>query len=485
MNIVCVYSLSTYSLKKEMYSYDDVPFGISYIATILKHSGHNVKLIVVTPTTNLQELLTPLIDNFKPDLFCLTAVSSQIPIIKNVGSVIKQLDPNVVIVFGGAHPTLNPAEVISYDFCDIVCIGEGEKAVVELANQLESGKFPTNIANLWVKNRQSKEIEKNPILPFNEDLDNLPFIDRDMWEPFISNKKSTYTVLAGRGCPNRCTYCSNHALARVTTGKYVRFRSPENIIEEIKQLIDRDPLVEEVFLETETLGANLKYTYRLLESLAQFNNTLDKPLKYGTNLAITPQIQNNHELLQAFKDANLYFFRIGLESGSEMIRKEVLNRPKYRNDDLIEFCRLVREYNIKYTINLLIGLPGETRADFQETIDVTRKCRPTHGVAASIFFPYPGTKLDKVCQEKNLLSSKARTTFFERTGTVLDLPGFSSWQIKKEYILFYYKVYRGYKPWSDIAAKTLRSTVDTFPQVKRFLSRIVHSFKVLFLREPS
>ena len=480
MNIVCVYSLTTYSLKKELYSPGDIPFGISYIATILKQAGHNVKLIVVTPTTVLEQELQTIIKDFQPDIFCLTAVSTQIPIIKKVGETVRRLDEQMFIIMGGVHTTLNPKEVVAYDFVDAICIGEGEKAIIELTRQLEAGSAPAGIPNLWIKNRQTGSVEENSRLPFFTDLDSLPFIDREMWEPFISNKKNVlYTVLAGRGCPNRCTYCSNHALARITNGRYVRFRSPENIIEEIKALIARDPNVETIFLETETLGANLKYTYQLLEQLTAFNNSLQKPLKFGTNLALNRQIKNNRQLLQAFKDANLDFFRIGLESGSEKVRREVLRRPKYYNEDLIEFCRLARELGVKYTINLLIGLPGETCEDFQETIDVTRKCRPTYGVSVNIFFPYPGTRLFEVCKEQNLLSSEFRTAVSERTGTVLNLPGFSPWQIKKEFILFYYKVHKGYKPWPDIASKTVRYAVDAFPPFKRFLSKTIHAFSKL------
>ncbi|HEB50131.1 MAG TPA: B12-binding domain-containing radical SAM protein [Desulfobulbus sp.] len=480
MKIVCVYSLSTFSLKRELYSPGDIPFGISFIATILKKAGHDVHLVVVNPRTKLRRKFRELIEEQRPALFCLTAVSSQIALIRRVGETIRALDPEAYIIMGGAHPSLNPEDVIGYPFVDAVCRGEGEDAVVALARQLERGEEPAGIANLWIKNRRTGGIEKNPVRSFREDLDDLPFIDREMWEPFISHKKGkVYTILAGRGCPNRCTYCSNHALAQVATGRYVRFRSPDNIIAEIRELLARDDNVEIVFLETETLGANLRYTYALLEKLAEFNRGLEKPLEFGTNLALTTQIKNNRELLEAFRKANLTFFRVGLESGSERIRREVLSRPRYYNRDLIDFCAMCREYDIRYTINILIGLPGETPADFQETIDVTRACQPTFGVSVSIFFPYPGTRLFALCKEQNLLSDKATTTLFERTGTVLNLPDFPSWRIKKEFILFHYKVYRGREPWPRLAWKTVRYTVDAFPASKRFISGIVHGLRSL------
>ncbi len=475
MKVLCVYSRTTYSLKRELHSPSDIPFGISYIATVLKEAGYQVELTVLTPTTDLRKRFQRIFTEFSPELVCLTSVSSQMPLIRRAGRVIKEIRPSAFVILGGVHATLNPEESIGLDFLDAICVGEGEESVLELARQLEAGKKPSGIGNLWIKDREKGVVEKNRRLPFRTDLDSLPFIDRRMWEPFISNKKGMiYTVLAGRGCPNRCTYCSNHALAKVTTGKYVRFRSPENIIEEIKSLREFDPLAETIFLETETIGANLKYTYELLECMAEYNRTQDKPVRFGTNLALNPRIKKNRKLLEAFKKANVDFFRIGLESGSERIRREVLNRPNYRNEDLIEFCKMAREYDIKYTINILIGLPGETKEDFQETIKVTRMCRPTYGVSVSIFYPYPGTRLHKVCMEQNLISDKVQESVFERTATYLKLPGFSPWQVKMEFILFHYKVFKGYEPWPKIAAATLRYVADAFPTTKYLIYRLVH-----------
>ncbi len=483
MNILCIYSLSTYSLKRELYSPGDIPFGISFIATVLKEAGHDVKLAVITPTTDLKKRFRAIFDDFSPELVCLTSVSSQMPLIKKAGATIRSISSSVFILLGGVHATLNPEESMALEFVDAVCIGEGEEAVHELAGQLASGMYPAGIPNLWIRNRKNGAVERNPLRPFRTDLDNLPFIDRKMWDPFISNKKGMiYTVLAGRGCPNRCTYCSNHALARITTGKYVRFRSPENIMEEIKLLMESDPFVETVFLETETIGANLKYSYELLECLAQFNAGLKRPLKFGTNLALNPRIRNNTKLLSAFRKANVDFFRIGLESGSERIRREILNRPNYKNEDLVEFCRMARRYGIRYTVNILIGLPGETLEDFQETIRITRACRPTFGVSVSIFYPYPGTKLHELCLAQNLINEKVKESLFERTSTFLNLPGFSPWQVKKEFILFYWKVFRGYEPMPHIAAKTIRYAADAFPSVKRVISRFVHFSAGVFRR---
>ncbi len=478
MNIVCVYSLTAYSTNKPLYSPGEIPFGISYIATVLKLNGDNVRLAVFTPSSSIQNEVEKIITEFKPDLLCLTAVSSQIPIIKEIGRAVKSIDPSIGIIMGGVHATLNPEETIGFDFVDAICLGEGEEAVVEYVRQLAAGKRPSQILNLWLKGADTGQVERNALRPFTEDLDSLPSIDRGMWEEHITHSKNMLrTVLIGRGCPNKCTYCSNHVLAKVTKGKYVRFRSPENIISEIRNLVGKEPDCREVFLEIETLGVNLNYTFKLLSDLADFNKTLAMPLVFSTNLALTHKIIDNSDLLKAFKAANFEFVMIGLESGSERIRKEVLFRPYYANDDIINFCRLAREYDLKTYLNVLIGLPGETRKDFEDTIDCVRKCKPTMGIAINIFFPYPGTKLFNVCKEKNLLKADAMTTISERTSSFLNLPSFQSWQIKKEYILFYYKIYKGYRPWTDIISKTFSYCIGAFPLLRKTVYLMAYSVK--------
>lgn len=473
MNIVCVYSLVDYVTVQTPLPYPGIiPFGISLVAASLQRAGHKVKLLVFTPATPVRQIIQEVIQSFRPALFCLTSVSSQINIISQVGQCLKELDSSIFAVLGGHHATLNPEEAIAHNWVDAICRGEGEDAAVELASQLEEGLSPSGIANLWIKNPTSGQIERNQPRPFRVGLDDLPFIDRDMWAPWIAGRMNKQTVLVGRGCPNQCSYCSNHALARIARGKYVRFRSPQNIIAELQQMVKKFPGMDEVYLEVESLGASLPYAHRLLAQLAEFNRGLPNPLSFGVNLAIVGRVRGNRELLAAFKTANFKFINIGLESGSERIRHEVLRRPRYTNADVIDFCRLARELAIMVRIYALIGIPGESLADFAETLRVTRECQPEQ-IYPSIFYPYPGTRLFELCREQHLFRGKFTLDIRERNISVLNLPGFPAWRIRAEYLLFPYKVYQGRLPRTAVLARTLRGAISAYPFLQSLYRRIL------------
>ena len=102
-----------------------------------------------------------------------------------------------------------------------------------MASQLKDDKWPTGIPNLWIRDPDTKEIEKNSTAPFNEELDTIPHVDRTLWEFWTANPHEEASVLVGRGCPYKCTYCSNHAMEELAEGKYVCYRSPEDMILEI------------------------------------------------------------------------------------------------------------------------------------------------------------------------------------------------------------------------------------------------------------
>lgn len=445
MKILFLYSFfSNYPSLQKPITTDHIHFGISYISSVLKQHGHETKLLVLPKRLRKKyhRVVDSCIENFAPHLICFTAVSSEYPLISGVAKYIKDRYPDIFLLIGGVHPSLNPDHVMNEIF-DGLCIGEGEYPTLELVQQLEDNRTPSGIANLWI--RHGSHVEKNVPREFIQNLDELPFPDREMWVEWTDYSKSKcirYNVLLGRGCPFRCSYCSNHALRNVAPGQYVRLRSPQNIIEEIKSICVRFPQTREIYLEIETIGINKTLAIELCSQIEKMNMALAHPLTFGVNLRITPH-DDLEPLFKAFQRSNISFVNIGVESGSERVRREVLRR-NYSNNDIIRAVKLARKYGIKVCFYLLLGLPGETMEDYFETVNITRTCLPDW-YALSIFYPYEGTDLYKFCQEKKYMKGMLETDW-ERQKPVLDSPGFSKKQIRNGYIWFQYRAYKGYRP---------------------------------------
>jgi len=293
------------------------------------------------------------------------------------------------------------------------------------------------------------EIDRSPLAPFKTNLDDLPMINLLHWERWVDEADRTFRVVIGRGCPFGCTYCSNHALRDLTEGKYVRFRSPANILREIDWIVARFPDIDKLYLEIETIGASPAFAIQLCDQLAAFNGRREKPLAFRANLAVTTQLVQRpvelHAMLSAFRRANLLDLNVGLESGSERIRNEILNRPVYTNLDLFLFCQTAREYGISVALYVLMGLPTETVSDYLQTVALARACKPSI-LHESIFYPYPGTRLFKLAAEMHLFDVSALHTKAERSRAYLQLDGFPRWRVAFEYVFITWRVFNGRWP---------------------------------------
>jgi len=460
MNVVCVYSVGYYaSSKKPLATQGEIHFGVAAIASALKEAGFNVELMVITPETNIHKLLVDYFLEKSPvtKLFCLTAVSTQFDKMCEVAKIIKELNSNIHINLGGVHVTLNPESSLKCKYLDSICVGEGDKAIVELAKELKSGTRPSLINNLWFRLPSGQElIERNHQDPFIEDLDSLPIIDRKMWYPFIKDLTTMPALLVGRGCPNKCAYCSNHKLREVATGKYVRFRSPGSIIKEIEEMITDYPGIKSIYLEVETLSVNLPYAFELCRALENFNHLREPEVEFRVNLSLHRNIVNNEEFALALFKANVTVVNIGLESGSEWIRDSVLRRPKYTNSELVSFCALLRKFGIKTSLYIIMGLPTETHGNFLETLKCVKDCAPD-SVQYGFFYPYPGTDLYTPWENsRSLLLFDHR---FERKRPLINSTQFSKKEQQVEYVLLPWKLYKGKLPISNIMLQMLKNFV--------------------------
>lgn len=485
MKVLFVYTVDDIqSIQHPIDSWSSIQFGISYISSFLKKHGHKTKLLVLGGNSSWKtnvKLAESIIDEFNPELICYTATFSQYAFIERVAEFIKNRFEGKFHLIGGVHASLNPDAVINGPF-DALCIGEGEFPTQELCARLEKGAFPSGIANLWIKSKNG-QIEKNDTADFIQDLNIFPFPDREMWIPWIIEREDDeLAVLLGRGCPYDCAYCSNHALRRISHGKYVRIRSIDNILGEISELCENYPQ-RKIYLEVETITANKKWTLEFCSKLKAFNCSIGSNISYGCNFRIS-RYSIDESLFIAFKEANINKINIGLESGSEKIRRDILKRS-YSNQDFFDTVAMARKYGIKYYIYNMIGVPFESLNDHMETMSLNRQCQPA-GHYTGIFVPYPGTQLYDLCVKEGLLKN-VLDFGVERNKACLDMPMFSKRQIQHCLTWFNYRVYRGYQPLWKLYMSVIRVKIKTSPKITFLARRILQIVKryfvvVLFLK---
>jgi len=390
MKILFVYSTTkTITRRKPLRGQEDIYFGVSYISSVLKQNNHQTALVVLDRrygNKNFETVVTK-VAGFNPDLICFSAVFSEFEFIGSVSSFIKSKYPNVFTLVGGVHVSINPKEEY-LKLYDAICIGEGEYPILELTSKLHNDEFYYDIPNFWFK--RDGQVVKNDPRPFIENISELPFPDREMWRDWILKPNSRFTILLGRGCPFSCTYCSNHKIKNITSGNYVRLREVEDIINELTEISNTFPAVSEFFLEIETCGINPEWLISLCDALYAFNKQFPAPKTFATNLRVFPNIKDE-PIFQALKKGNIQSVTIGLESGNERVRRDILNR-NYSNDDIRRVVRTARKYGIRIGIYNMIGLPGETYDEFLDTLAMNQELQPDWH-ATSIFFPYEGTKL--------------------------------------------------------------------------------------------
>ena len=455
MHILFIHSVECGpSLRAPLIGLAAMQFGISYISAVLKKANHTTALVVLSSEREeaSMHMAEEAIELGQPEVIAFTCVSSQFQFISRIAESIRQRFPNIYQVIGGPHVSLNPDQALALSF-DAVCIGEGEHPMYELVTQLQNQQEPDGIANFWLK-RSDGFVQKNHTRRFLEDLDSLPFPDRMMWLPWVdAGDFYAPSILMGRGCPYLCAYCCNHALRKLSEGKYVRLRKPKHIIEEVdwvyKHLLENEL---SIYLEIETIGIKKEWILELCDSLQCYNATLPRPIRFQTNFRVTAK-SLDPDIFRALKTANILRLNIGLEAGSERVRRDILKR-NYTNAEFDRAIHLAREHGLEFNLFNMIGIPGETLDDHFETIRLNRDAAPNLSYT-SIFYPYPGTELYKKCEERGLISN-SRETRQERKCATLDTPEFPRASVQKAYDLFDYRIHKGHWPWHIRARKLLR-----------------------------
>jgi radical SAM superfamily enzyme YgiQ (UPF0313 family) len=323
---------------------------------------------------------------------------------------IKKSFPGIRTLLGGIHPTLFP-DVIENPSVDLICRGEGEMPVVELLDAIDDGGGALNIPNISYKSN-GKAIH-NEMRTLTDPLDGLPMPDYSIYRDNPVIASDTYPmVFMTRGCPFSCTYCHNSNQKAIFKGKgrYVRSFGIERILTEVESALKSYPEAKAVLLGADTLGKDIKWLGDLLK---RFNERFELPY----NCLIRPEFIDE-DLVRLLRDTNCHMVALGVESGSERVRKDLLNR-RYTNERLMKAAGLLKSHGVKFRTYNIIGFPSETREEMLSTLELNIKIRPDYPWC-SIFTPYPETKLAAYSIENGYLGGdfsydSVPTSFFNDT----------------------------------------------------------------------
>ena len=372
-------------------------YGIGSLSAILKASGHATSLIHVSQPM-LKSVFIEQLQSGSPDLIAFSSTSHMFPQVRQFAQWLREDHIHVPTIYGGMHPTIAPEESLALNGIDMICRGEGEDAMAELCDLLEQGRDSTTIRNLWVKSNGN--VIRNPLRPVIEDLDQLPFADREIYDyPRLYHERHGMACfMASRGCPFNCTYCCNQLKRSIygTNAKPVRKRSVDNVLREIKQVVQAHPFIERIAFDDDILFLNKKWSR---EFAARYKSEIGLPFMCNARADVTDEAT-----VGLLRDAGCYYVKLGLENGSQDLRYNVLNRHM-TNEQIATAFRLCKEAGMITHAYNIVGIPRETPRTMMDTVKMNAKIGVdiTH---VSIFQPYPGTKLHQVCRSEGLLDSE-------------------------------------------------------------------------------
>lgn len=362
--------------------YEDEHLGLMSLSSVLNLHGHRPRVIRADYNTLEKELAV------QKDVLTVIAFSTTSFTIEHFIDISRRIkdDFDVLTVFGGYYASGNP-DIIAKEGVDAVCIGEGEYAFLELIDRLVNGRDVTDIKNFWIK--QGEKIYKNPLRPQVENLDTLPFSDRDLFK-----KKSLFFydriyVITSRGCLFKCPHCYNSTYRSIyRDGMRYRRRSVDDVLKEIKEIQERQPVKFIVFYD----DIFILPTDWLKEFSQKYKKEINIPFRCNLRIdLITP------EILGYLKDANCHIISFGAECGDDHILKEVLKR-NMTVEQIVEKSRMVKEYGIKLRTSNMIGIEGGSIDVDLKTVELNIRCKVDYALV-SMFRSYPKTDFSRERQD--------------------------------------------------------------------------------------
>lgn len=358
---------------------------------------------------------------------------------------IKEQKPQTVTVLAGPHVSVLPEESLKFaaGAVDIVCRGEFDYSIKELCEGREWDKID------GISFMRNGTVQHTPDRPPIQDLDALPFVapiykrDLPIDEYIIPHFLHPYvSIYSSRGCPSKCIYC---LWPQTFSGRTMRCRSAENVVQEVKWIIDNVPGVREISFDDDTFTANRDHARNVAQKL--------KPL--GISWTINARANCDFETLKIMREAGLRHVVVGYESGDPQILKNI--KKGVTREQAIQFTKDCKKLGISIHGAFIMGLPGETRETIRATIEYAKKL-DLGSIQASLASPYPGTEFWDLCKEEGWIASESYIDDTGHQNCVINYPHLTNAEIFNSVEEFYNKFY--FRP-KYIARSVMKMVTDS------------------------
>ena len=385
---------------------------VEYLSSYLKKYGYKTSLVYdpllfsdcyfnIPKLNNIFNFTPRVIKEIsyqKPDLVAITAITPFYRWALNISENIKKII-DVPIILGGIHASAVPERVLKNKSIDMICIGEGEEPLLDVVKTIEKSDYEKlkTIKNIWYQDN-NKKIYKNPPRCLIENLDGLPFPDKNLFYEKSKAFSNRYLAITSRGCIFNCTYCSNNVWRNVYDGTSmwnVRKRTVDNVINELLEAVDRwHPKV--VSFVDDAFDMDKKW----LEEFA---------IKYGKEIGLPftsfahPKFVDK-KLTDLLKKAGLLGFELGVQSLNEDIKKGILHRYE-TNNEAITAIKNIKAAGAEVHVDHIIGLPGETEEDLKKASLTYNELKPTRINCFGLEY-FPKSKIIETALEYGLIKKE-------------------------------------------------------------------------------